>query len=255
MLSRGAVRSLLDRLRPPPRGWKQNPSTAMPPPPCLCRFSHSVAHSERRAMLPGKVGFLDLAGGRRLAPTGALSLKGCLGWQDGGGGGGGFRKRADGEAAGIKAQVLTRQRQLMRDPEVLPLEEAASSAKTLNGNSACRRGKPLGFPEQAVAAKMVVAVDVDEVLGSFLAALNKFIADRYSWNHTVSEYHVYEFFRIWNCSRERDLGRMQLRVIHWSGLRSTIQAYLSRSILGIISLWRASQDQNRRFADLLELRF
>ncbi|CAN6172865.1 unnamed protein product [Urochloa humidicola] len=203
MLSRGAVRSLLDRLRPPPRGWKQNPSPTMPPPPCLCRFSHSVAHSERRAMLPGKMGFLDLAGGRRLAPTGALSLKGCLGWQDGGGGGGGFRKRADGEAAGIKAQVLTRQRQLMRDPEVLPLEEAASSAKTLNGNGACRRGKPLGFPEQAVAAKMVVAVDVDEVLGSFLAALNKFIADRYSWNHTVSEYHVYEFFRIWNCSRER----------------------------------------------------
>ena len=34
------------------------------------------------------------------------------------------------------------------------------------------------------------------VLGSFLAALNKFIADRYSWNHTVSEYHVYEFFRV-----------------------------------------------------------
>ncbi|CAL5037276.1 unnamed protein product [Urochloa decumbens] len=201
MLSRGAVRSLLDRLRPPPRGWKQNPSPAMPPPPCLCRFSHSVAHSEGRAMLPGKIGFLDLAGGRRFAPSGALSLKGCLGWQDGGGSG--FRKRADGEAAGIKAQVLTRQRQLMRDPEVLPLEEAASSAKTLNGNGACRRGKPLGFPEQAVAAKMVVAVDVDEVLGSFLAALNKFIADRYSWNHTVSEYHVYEFFRIWNCSRER----------------------------------------------------
>jgi len=34
------------------------------------------------------------------------------------------------------------------------------------------------------------------VLGSFLAALNKFIADRYSWNHSVSEYHVYEFFKV-----------------------------------------------------------
>nr|CAB3469852.1 unnamed protein product [Digitaria exilis] len=212
MLSRGAVRSLLDRLRPPPRGWKKNPSPAMPPPPsaavnrgaCLCRFSHSIAHSEGRPgpMLPGKMGFLDLAGGRRFAPSGALSLKGCLGWQDDGGSGG-FRRRVDGEAAGIKAQVLTRQRQLMRDPEVLQLEEVAASAKSLNANGACRRGKPLGFPEQAVASKMVVAVDVDEVLGSFLAALNKFIADRYSWNHTVSEYHVYEFFRIWNCSRER----------------------------------------------------
>ncbi|KAF8697956.1 hypothetical protein HU200_035456 [Digitaria exilis] len=205
MLSRGAVRSLLDRLRPPPRGWKKNPSPAMPPPPSaavnrgawLCRFSHSVAHSEGRPgpMLPGKMGFLDLAGGRRFAPSGALSLKGCLGWQDDGGGGG-FRRRVDGEAAGIKAQVLTRQRQLTRDPEVLPLEEVAASAKSVNANGACRRGKPLGFPEQAVASKMVVAVDVDEVLGSFLAALNKFIADRYSWNHTVSEYHVYEFFRV-----------------------------------------------------------
>lgn len=34
------------------------------------------------------------------------------------------------------------------------------------------------------------------VLGSFLAALNRFIADRYSWNHSVSEYHVYEFFKV-----------------------------------------------------------
>ena len=164
MLSRRAVRSLLDRLRPPPREWKQNPSPAMPTAvnrACLCRFSHSAAHGEGRAVLPGKMGFLHLPGGRRFAPSGALSLKGCLGWQDGGGGSG-FRRRVDGEAAGIKAQVLTRQRQLMRDPEVLPLEEAAATAKTLNGNGACRRGKPLGFPEQAVAAKMVVAVDVDE---------------------------------------------------------------------------------------------
>jgi len=67
-----------------------------------------------------------------------------------------------GGSTGIKEQVLTRQRQLMRDPEVLPPEEAAATAKTLNGNGACRRGRPLGFPEQAVAAKMVVAVDVDE---------------------------------------------------------------------------------------------
>ena len=164
MLCRGAVRSLLDRLRPPPRGWKQNPSPAMPTAvdrACFCRFSHSAAHGEGRAVLPGKMGFLHLAGGRSLAPSGALTLKGCLGWQDSGGGSG-FRRRVDGEAAGIKAQVLTRQRQLMRDPEVLPLEEAAATAKTLNGNGAYRRGKPLGFPEQAVAAKMVVAVDVDE---------------------------------------------------------------------------------------------
>ncbi|KAJ4913781.1 Haloacid dehalogenase-like hydrolase (HAD) superfamily protein [Raphanus sativus] len=54
--------------------------------------------------------------------------------------------------------------------------------------------------------KIVVAVDIDEVLGNFVSALNKFIADRYLSNHSVSEYHVYEFFRIWNCSRnEADL--------------------------------------------------
>jgi len=42
------------------------------------------------------------------------------------------------------------------------MEEAAATTKTLNANGACRRGKLLWFPEQAVAAKMVVAVDVDE---------------------------------------------------------------------------------------------
>lgn len=34
------------------------------------------------------------------------------------------------------------------------------------------------------------------VLGHFVAALNRFIADRYSSNHSVSEYYVYEFFRV-----------------------------------------------------------
>lgn len=29
-----------------------------------------------------------------------------------------------------------------------------------------------------------------------MSALNRFIADRYSLNHSVSEYHVYEFFRV-----------------------------------------------------------
>jgi len=74
------------------RGWKQNPSPAMPTAvnrACLCRFSHySAAHGEGRTALPGKMGFLHLAGRRRFVPSGALSLKGCLGWQDSGGGSG-----------------------------------------------------------------------------------------------------------------------------------------------------------------------
>jgi hypothetical protein len=61
---------------------------------------------------------------------------------------------------GMKTQVVTMQRQLMRDLEVLPLEEATASAKSMNVNGACQRGKLLRFLEQVVV--MVVAVDVDE---------------------------------------------------------------------------------------------
>ncbi|KAL2327553.1 hypothetical protein Fmac_020980 [Flemingia macrophylla] len=62
--------------------------------------------------------------------------------------------------------------------------------------------KPFCFSDQQLPQKLDVAVDVDEVLGNFVSALNEFIADRYSSNHSVSEYHVYEFFEIWNCSRD-----------------------------------------------------
>lgn len=71
------------------------------------------------------------------------------------------------------------------------------------GENRCNHhGSPLGFPELTKTEKLVVAVDVDEVLGNFVSALNRFIADRYSFNHSLSEYHVYEFFKIWNCSRD-----------------------------------------------------
>ncbi|CAN6880792.1 unnamed protein product [Brassica oleracea] len=63
------------------------------------------------------------------------------------------------------------------------------------------RGLPSNTARLQGNDKIVVAVDVDEVLGNFVSALNRFIADRYLSNHTVSEYHVYEFFKIWNCSR------------------------------------------------------
>lgn len=67
----------------------------------------------------------------------------------------------------------------------------------LNGSSTT----PRCFRDR-LSEKLVVAVDVDEVLGNFVSALNKYIADRYSSNYSVSEYHVYEFFKIWNCSRD-----------------------------------------------------
>lgn len=67
----------------------------------------------------------------------------------------------------------------------------------------CQRGGSTGLSGwNSLPEKIVVAVDVDEVLGNFVSALNRFIADRYSSNHSVSEYHVYEFFKIWKCSRD-----------------------------------------------------
>ncbi|KAI4335141.1 hypothetical protein L6164_013814 [Bauhinia variegata] len=62
--------------------------------------------------------------------------------------------------------------------------------------------KPLSIPNHNLSQKIVVAVDVDEVLGNFVSALNRFIADQYLSNYSVSQYHVYEFRKIWNCSRE-----------------------------------------------------
>ncbi|XP_051150701.1 uncharacterized protein LOC127265071 isoform X2 [Andrographis paniculata] len=68
----------------------------------------------------------------------------------------------------------------------------------VNGSSASRKGYFRGDSSE----KIMVAVDVDEVLGNFVSALNQFIAARYSLKCSVSEYHVYEFFKIWNCSRD-----------------------------------------------------
>ncbi|XP_047333739.1 uncharacterized protein LOC124937517 [Impatiens glandulifera] len=60
----------------------------------------------------------------------------------------------------------------------------------------------IGLHDRSSSEKVVVAVDVDEVLGNFLSALNMFIEDRYSSKHSASDYHVYEFFKIWNCTRD-----------------------------------------------------
>ncbi|KAL1547883.1 hypothetical protein AAHA92_16190 [Salvia divinorum] len=49
--------------------------------------------------------------------------------------------------------------------------------------------------------KLMIAVDVDEVLGNFVSTLNRFIGDRYSLNLPLTDYHVHEYFKIWKCSR------------------------------------------------------
>ena len=42
-----------------------------------------------------------------------------------------------------------------------------------------------------------VAVDVDEVLGQFLVALNGFCAEEYGMTHDVKDYHVYHFATVY----------------------------------------------------------
>ncbi|KAL8036070.1 hypothetical protein ABFX02_12G135900 [Erythranthe guttata] len=74
-------------------------------------------------------------------------------------------------------------------------------SRDFNVEGAADRGSCNGVPHRPLTEKITVAVDVDEVLGKFVSAVNRFIADRYSLNHSISEYHVYEFFKVWNCSR------------------------------------------------------
>lgn len=96
-------------------------------------------------------------------------------------------------------------------PQLLRVSEEAVRAddqrqsldsRAVNGGASANRGSSAGALGQPSAEKIMIAVDVDEVLGNFVSAINIFIADRYSLKHSVSEYHVYEFFKIWNCSRD-----------------------------------------------------
>ncbi|KAB1209674.1 hypothetical protein CJ030_MR6G029217 [Morella rubra] len=72
----------------------------------------------------------------------------------------------------------------------------ATAAVIQNQQGASHHGSPLGLTDRPLPNKIVVAVDVDEVLGNFVSALNRFIADRYFSKHSISEYHVYEFFKV-----------------------------------------------------------
>ncbi|XP_028058047.1 uncharacterized protein LOC114261918 isoform X4 [Camellia sinensis] len=172
--------------------------------------------------------------------------------------------------------------QLVRDSGIGLEEDECDAAARF---ASCDPRSPLGFPDQPFPAKIVVAVDVDEVLGNFVSALNRFIADRYSLNHSVSEYHVYEFFKIWNCSRDeadtrvheffktsyfktgihpipgarqalQKLSRfcnlsvvtMQSETTRSSGLRSITKGCSKRFTLETTLLWKGSLDLNLIFA-------
>lgn len=50
--------------------------------------------------------------------------------------------------------------------------------------------------------RLRVAIDIDEVLGRFLFALNHFCKERYAMEYDVPDYFVYEFAKIWGCSQD-----------------------------------------------------
>ncbi|CAK9328148.1 unnamed protein product [Citrullus colocynthis] len=100
-----------------------------------------------------------------------------------------------------KGPTLVRRSQLLNNVEI-DLVDGIDRRYSTTVHEEPQWGNPLTFHDFSSRDKLVVAVDIDEVLGNFVSALNKFVADRYSSNHSVSEYHVYEFFRIWKCSRD-----------------------------------------------------
>ncbi|KAL3644298.1 hypothetical protein CASFOL_012230 [Castilleja foliolosa] len=109
--------------------------------------------------------------------------------------------------------------QLLRlSEEIVKVEDQQKCLNdgAVNGGGDANRGRFDGVLAQPLSDKIMVAVDVDEVLGNFVSALNQFISDRYSLNHSVSEYHVYEFFKIWNCSRdEADIRVHEFYTTHY----------------------------------------
>jgi len=74
--------------------------------------------------------------------------------------------------------------------------------KSSSGSSSTLQGE-VGPAFYSSAPKLRVAVDVDEVLGRFLFALNEFCREKYGMDHSVSDFHVYEFAKVWMCDQDR----------------------------------------------------
>ncbi|RAL43779.1 hypothetical protein DM860_014280 [Cuscuta australis] len=111
-----------------------------------------------------------------------------------GGGGVGSRNSGDGELPRPRACAP-----LLCDSEDTRLGNGASE---FSGAKDYHIGSSNGLPCPELSQKIVVAVDIDEVLGNFVSAISQFIAERYSLHQAVSEYHVYEFAKIWRCSKD-----------------------------------------------------
>ncbi|RDX66571.1 hypothetical protein CR513_54647, partial [Mucuna pruriens] len=119
----------------------------------------------------------------------------------------GFTPKACFDTNGVanSQRVFVKEKKKPYDFVCLPHPPLLGDAISIDVENRSPGGSPtisFCFPDQQLPQKLIVAVDVDEVLGNFVSALNEFTADRYSSNYSVSEYHVYEFFKIWNCSRD-----------------------------------------------------
>ncbi|XP_073003015.1 uncharacterized protein [Typha latifolia] len=155
----------------------------------FCGFGRLNEVNDRGRLFKKVVVDMDI--GSQSTRNNALSLMSCMNSRD-------CASRRAGNEAG-KVHVMVPYRRLVPDSEIIHMEELGM--EFLKESGAHSHGNPLRFFDHPVDEKLILAVDVDEVLGSFLSSLNKFIADRYSSNHSVSEYFVYEFFKIWKCSR------------------------------------------------------
>eukprot|EP00963_Diacronema_lutheri_P013932 scaffold2848_cov352-Pavlova_lutheri.AAC.23 len=56
--------------------------------------------------------------------------------------------------------------------------------------------------------RLRVAVDVDEVLGRFVHSLNAFVLEAFGESYDESDYHIYRFADVWNCSAEESNHRV-----------------------------------------------
>lgn len=110
--------------------------------------------------------------------------------------GGIVRRKGRGYASGVFAKD--------RATMSRPASYSAEPGVALSGNGATTSGVNGSDPlHSALDRKLRVAVDVDEVLGRFLIALNLFCKERYGMDYDVKDYWVYEFAKIWKCSGDK----------------------------------------------------
>ncbi|KAK3239658.1 hypothetical protein CYMTET_50428 [Cymbomonas tetramitiformis] len=109
-------------------------------------------------------------------------------------------RRAGSSAAGYWRKESTSWRPVARDNKVQRqrLVQTAVSTGDITGN---RLEGVDGCPVDS-SQRLRVAVDVDEVLGRFVYALNNYIEEEHKMIHDVSDYSVYDFKTIWNCSQQ-----------------------------------------------------